>query len=328
MLRFILLLLASLNLSQGFNSKGWLSRFCVENGELGIIDGRGLVCEDFNFTKQELDDIQQKEFVISEERTILFFNGDIGTLNEQFIKKFPKAENIILMGVKMELEPSLHSMKHPVESMVLSYCHISNIRNSEFFQNLFNMKSLELSSCEFDYTVLEKKLFGPDSQLKNLIINHLNMKINPDAFEGLRNLEHLNFNGNLEDLPPNLLSKLIKLKSLNLGWNKLQKVPCNAIPENVEEISLFRNRIHKPSFEGCMFVKSLKKLYLGENGIESIDESVFDSLRNLEELYLDYNQIGNISNAQFKNLAKLKKIDLKGNVIKSTDIRSDIVVEL
>lgn len=290
---------------------------------------RAFTCEKFNFTKQELEEIQKEEFVISNEKAVIFEGGDIGILNDRFLEKFPLAERFVFMNAKITLDESEEPMKHQVEEINFQRCQIVGSKNTQFFRNLLNLSGLGFSRCEFDHGSLEKNLFGNDSKITQLALYRNNFQaINNDAFEGLRSLETLSLTADLEELPPHLLSKLVKLKELDLSENQLQTVPCDAIPESVEEIIFFRNNIQKPSFEGCRFLKSLKKLNLIGNDIKSIEETTFEPLENLEELRLDFNKIKAISNAHFQNLKHLKEINLKGNGFETTDIRREIIVEL
>lgn len=333
MWKFILLSLASIQLSQGFDIDGWVKKYCVRDTKVNFLldfpHTHNLYCENFSFTKQEREDMQKGDFVISNDKIIIFKGGDIGVLNQRFLKKFPHAENMVFLDVKVQVEESTEPIDHPVENLSFMKCFLSGIKDTHFFKNLINLKHLGFDRCKFDYSVLEKNLFGSESKLIGLSLEENDFaKINDDAFDGLGNLEILFLGADLENLSPHLLSQLTKLKELNLSRNKLNKIPCDAIPESIEELSLPGNKIYKPSFEGCKSFKNLKRLYLGGNDIKSIDESAFDHLDNLEELALDYNKIEGISNAHFKNLKKLKRINLDGNGIKKTDIRSDISVEL
>lgn len=326
MLIFLLLSLATFNVSQGFDGSEWLSKFCI----IKILPHRCLICEKINFSKQELEDIRKKEFIISNEQTVIFDEGDIGILDEYFLQKFPTAEEILFKNTRIQLGNSTKSLKHPVKLMNFHSSQISCVYNNpSFFQNLPSIEALSFGLCKFDPSALEKNLFGSDSNLKSLTLHHNNFKrINNDAFEGLHRLEALTFRANLEYLSPSLLLRLVKSKELDFSENQLSTVSCHAIPGIVEELDLSWNRIDKPSFVSCNLLKNLKKLYLRRNNIKSIEESAFETLESLEVLVLDYNNIKTISNTHFKNLVHLKEIYLYGNGIGTTDLRKEVIVNL
>lgn len=147
----------------------------------------------------------------------------------------------------------------------------------------------------------------------HLQVNNFENKSTDEAFEGLHNLKTLGLNSSLEDTSPQLLGGLTSLQTLDLSESS--KVPCDAIPGDVEDLNLSGNRIHRPGFTGCKFLTTLKKLDVGYNGIKSIDDSTFNYLTNLEELVLDGNHIERISNDHFRYLKQLKIIQLNGTKI-------------
>lgn len=313
------MILSISNLSQGFDTDEWVSKFCNSSP-------KGQKCEEFNFTKEEREDIQNSEFVISNETSILFENGNIGVLNEHFLEKFPYAHVIRFKNIIMQLDESTKSINHPVTIMEFESCEINGVQNSNFFQTLPDLNQLTIRQSKFDHKVVEKSLFDIKSELKllSLISNDIS-GINDDAFEGLTNLEHLDLTDSLETLSPNLLTKLLKLRSLNLASNHLHEVPCDAIPENMVALFLSGNEIHELNFENCKFQSNLKYLTLYRNGIESIDESTFDAFPNLEYIDLGHNKFERFSNVHIKNLPHLKRIYFEKDDKVETDISSDIV---
>lgn len=328
MWKFFLLSISILQLSQAFDVDGWVKKFCVKDKEMMFYE-ENFYCENASFTRQELDDIQHGGFVISNDKTIMFKGGDIGVLNENFLKKFPHSENLKFQEVKIKLDQSSGTINHPFNSINFRECEFSGIKDSLFFQQLQNLKHLGINDNKFDTSVLDKNLFGHNSNLLSLHLrNNSFEKIDDNAFEGLSNIETFTLSASLDHISPHLLSGMKKLNYLDLTGNKFVQVPCDAIPESVEELSLTENELRKPSFVGCKSLKNLKNLYLGENNIEDLDESAFEALENLEHIALDHNKLKGLSNELFKNLKNLKRIYLVGNGIEKTDIRSDIIVDL
>lgn len=328
MWKIILASICIVQLSQAFDIDGWVKKHCIKDKAL-VYPEDNFYCENPSFTSHELEDIQRGGFVISNHKNIIFKGGDIGILNENFLKKFPHCEILSFEDVKVKLDQSSELINHPIETIAFTGCKLSGLKDSLFFQHLQNLKNVAFLENELDTSVISKNLFGQNSKLISLILLDNDFeKIDDNAFEGLPNIEVLTLKEFLDHLSPHLLSGMNHLKKLTLKGNRLEQVPCDSIPESIEELSLTDNKIHQPSFKGCKFVKNLKSLYFGGNGIEHIDESVFEHFENIEKIYLDYNKLKDVSNDVFKNCKHLKDVKLSGNGIKKTDIRNDIAVEL
>lgn len=331
MWKFLLISIVSIELSQAFDIDGWVRKYCIKDKKMDLsVDLKeNFFCENPSFTRQELDDIHKGGFVISNSKNIIFKGGDIGLLDEHFLTKFPHCVRLIFEKVNIKLDESLELINHPVESITFTHCEISGIKGSHFFQHLQKLTHLGFIGNKFDQSVLDKGFLGPNPKLISLYFQNNDFaKIDDNAFEGLPNIEALLLSAHLDHVPSHLLSGMSKLKHLNLSGNKLLQVPCESLPNNLEELSLPGNKIQKPSFEGCKFLRSLKRLYLGGNDIETLDNLVFDHLANLEELALDYNKLNSVHDVAFKNLKHLKRINLSGNGIKNSDLRRDISIEL
>lgn len=281
----ILLILATSYLSQGFKIGEWVGKFCSEEKLLYRQWEPSFRCENFNFAEQELQEFQEGDFLVSVQRIIFIESGDIGVLDENFLKKFPNAEEFLFRNVKLHFDLSTESIDHPLVSIRFVNCEISGIKDTLFFQNLINMKDLELVDCQFDHPVLEKRLLGPSSELISLRIKRNSFEIKDDAFEGLLNLRILKLADDFENLST-LLSKLVLLEVLDLSRNNLTSIPCEAIPRSVKRLTLSHNQIHEPSLKGCKFAEDLIILDLKGNGIEDFDVSTIDLLKNTTKVIL------------------------------------------
>lgn len=291
-----------------------------------------ILCQNIKLSNDQLNEIQSKQdsFELSEGTNITFENSDIGTLNANFLKRFPNCIDLTLSNVNFILDSSEILNDHPLKSINIIECKISGVKNSALLKNLKNLEHFGLINSELDYKVLEKNFFGDNAAIKTLDINNGNLeKVEDDAFSGMENVEHIDFaDFDVLSFNEKLFENKNNLKFLKLRGNKLKKIPKYNLPK-LENLQLHINEIHEISKSDFESYKTLKKLDLGKNGIEKLSEDVFDTLENLEELCLANNEIENISKDNFKNLKHLKKVNLKGNKIKQTDVKDlDIEVDL
>ena len=121
------------------------------------------------------------------------------------------------------------------------------------------------------------------------------MKVEDDAFEGLRSLEYLDLSDNkVLSLPAVALSRLPNLKRLKIDYN----------------------RIGALSYEILRSVKGLEELSLAYNIIREIPRGTFKDLKNLKILNLYGNQIAEVSRETFEGVeASLEYMDLGYNII-------------
>ncbi|VVC30667.1 Hypothetical protein CINCED_3A022443 [Cinara cedri] len=174
---------------------------------------------------------------------------------------------------------------------------------------------------------------------------NLLLSVESSTFSGLENtLEYLNLQGNriasLSSEPINLQ----KLKNLDLSYNQLKEIPRHMFTLMSSLLSL--NLSHNPhlalipvsvfhpltqlrkldiSFTSIkvlspeLFFKtsSLTHLYIQNNGITELPETMFQSLINLIILDLSENQISNIRIGSFMGLTSIKYVNLSKNKLSS-----------
>ena len=157
------------------------------------------------------------------------------------------------------------------------------------FSNLKNLTNLELQLYVLgDKTLTEDMVSGLD-KLENLDLTNSNLeKIAPNALRGLKSLKSLNLHNNhIEELDDDVFSDLNQLDDLNLEGNDIKiasKRAFNGI-SNVTILDLSRN----PAFplENLLAVRSVKSLYLDNNGYTFLGPQILQQLFNLEYLYLN-----------------------------------------
>lgn len=174
MWKIIIFFAISLQLTQAFDIDGWVKKFCVKNKKEFVAEElhQNLFCENARFTKQESDDIQKGGFVISNSKIMLFKGGDIGLLNEHFLRKFPHCEQLFFDGVKIKLDESSEFINHLVQSITFTGCDISGIKGSQLFQHLKNLTNLTFIGNKFDESVFNKNFLDHLAKIASLKIEN------------------------------------------------------------------------------------------------------------------------------------------------------------
>jgi len=201
---------------------------------------------------------------------------------------------------------------------------LSKLQNEKTYKYLDSLpKNLELvyrlDLSENDLTTIPKIIF----KLSNL--QELNLSVNNltelNHLEELQNLQILNIGMNNFKIFPIEITKLKKLKMLDIWWNDIRTFP-EAFYENnvnIEELDLtsmfefdFTNNLSK-----IHRFKNLRQLNLGNNQIKNLNIE-FDKLSNLETFgYIRQDKIDAKSIIlQLSKCKKLKTIHLSVNHMK------------
>lgn len=206
-----------------------------------------------------------------------------------------------------------------IRELDISYNQIQHVEDSSF-ETVGHMQSLDMSYNRIAYL--------PRGMLKNFAktLKKLNLAENtvhatPEALRDLRNLTHLNLNGNklnridgdvlrgckdtlvellisnnhLEQIPNGVLSGMKQLEHLDISKNKIRslKKPSSLLSLETDETSSVRrlnlagNRINNMSdvqiFEHMTFLTYVDVSF---NRIKFISPQVFEKLKSLESLFL------------------------------------------
>ena len=145
------------------------------------------------------------------------------------------------------------------------------------------------------------------SDYKVLNVSH-NELTSLDPIHSLKYLDRVDASRN--NLSDYKMSILPKISSLNLGFNKLTKMPSSLNARFLKELVLSNNQITKISSD-IQFLESLTFLDLSFNQISELP-SEFGTLVTLETLYLNNNLITS-EGCKLGELFSLKMIDLSGN---------------
>lgn len=256
-------------------------------------------------------------------------NAGIEELQSSLSNPFPKLKYLDLSKNR------IHSRQSLSINMFSTLTHLdlsSNNIDQFSFTRMENLLSLTLdhnaiqnleSSMGIDLTGLEK--------LENLSLAYNKISyIDSSAIETMPNLRYLNFSGNSLSLFNFDMFKSVKsLDILVLDSNSLDNVPITA-PLNITQLSLNRNNIRYLAINTFFYLHSLKKLFLSENKIQSIQVDAFQNQVLLEELYLNDNQLSYLPIGWCESMKMLRYLNLAGNkfaLLESVIYSSDLPVQ-
>jgi len=218
---------------------------------------------------------------------------------------------------KLVISPAIHTK--PFENLK-TYQLVGN-KNLEIrpfsFQKLVNLKYIKI--IDNIYTTVANNTFYGLSELEVLNLNNNSISdVEPNAFHRLVNLEILELTHNTFKIVPSLVFDSLKnLKSLFLYHNNIEilEPDCLSGLTNLNVLDLTYNRITAINTNMFNDLQQLTHLYLSFNQIESIDGD-FTSPK-LEFLYLQNNKLKVISNTIFANLINLVDVDISKNKIEN-----------
>lgn len=327
--KVFIICIAVFHQAQSFNIDVWVNKHCEENKIAHFLDivQPNFYCELFNFTKEELEDIQTKNFIISNQTNIHMRGSYIGVFSKQFLEKFPLCEYFVNDGYQINLGNAKGIIHHPIKTLFIKDSKISNTNGTNIFQKLYKLKKVSLIYNTFDDNVLRRNLLGTNPHLKIIQMFGNNFEfISDDAFKGSPNIRSIEISyQNYNNISPHWFSEMKKLKIVRLRFNSLTEVPCNAIPDGVEALDLYLNRIENPNFKGCKFSKSLKNPNLGSNNIAHLSEDAFTGLENIENIDLTMNELKSFSNDIIKDLKNLKWVGFSDK-IETENWRKDVEI--
>lgn len=328
----VFLLLASV--SDAFDVNTFLNTYCNEETLNNSIYKSQepeveLWCQNFQFTEEQLREIETSDFVISYKRTILFSHGNIGSLNEYFFSKFPNALIMDFMNVTLNMmSPNVSSAvkKHPLQTLTFyDHCKILNNRGTHAFRTLVDLENFFTYKIDVEFKIIDANLFRGNTKLKVLsVMNGGFEDIEDGVLESLVNLEQVELVMNLLKLPDDFLEPRNKLKRFSLSGNVSLKdkrgFPFFPGCMDLEILILNENVIKHIDRYTFHHMGRLKALFLERNGIENFDLDTFDDLKNVQRLSLAGNKIDKIFMRHFSNLKKLNYLDLRHNYIKTCDL--------
>ncbi|XP_043945268.1 vasorin [Protopterus annectens] len=195
------------------------------------------------------------------------------------------------------------------EKLYLFEVGITTLDEQDFL-GLSQLQFLDLSQNKI--SDLKKNIFHQLPSLRNLDLSSNQItEISNETFSGLHLLERLYLDNNkIQHIHPSAFDTLEMLLELKLQNNQLHVVPPLKLP-SLLLLDISGNKI--PLLTRDIFLSvNIESLKIAGLGITSLDEDLFENLKNLHELDLSDNQLQNVPAALLK-LPMLTKLNISSN---------------
>ncbi len=219
------------------------------------------------------------------------------------------------------IPPGLFSGLSKLLILDLSHNHISSEWISpETFADLIRVVVLNLSYNRLK--LINGSTFQNQYSLQILYLNNNEIdQIADNSFASLYNLHTLILKGNrLKNLHAFTFNGLYVLSELSIAENEISRVHDSAFKNcsNLQQLFLNGNLLSEVP-KAISSLRSLKTLYLSDNGIKNIKNASFPGLQHLNVLNLSGNEITNLTRGTLKELLSLRIMDLSMNRIYNLD---------
>eukprot|EP01080_Neovahlkampfia_damariscottae_P002984 gene2984-4994_t len=244
----------------------------------------------------------------------------IKKLNDSF-SKLSKLDDFA--GIENEFES--------LPTFPLSICKIEMKKNKlKSIENIYSKEHKNLREIDFSFNQIEKiDEFPPLCMSVNFTYN----KIKEIPIEGSQYIAMMLFSHNEITTVPNELSNSLYLTKLDLGFNKIKKIPRDIIlkTKNIQHLILAKNELESfldedISTEDSISQLNFRRISLGFNQIKNLPEEFFNYCPHLTELDVCWNNLENLPKS-LDLLVKLQYLHLGGNKLKDDAIESFSKIE-
>ena len=291
----------------------FLGVFAVIIGTVVAKCGPPCICEDNNIVycrKEKLLSIPV-QFIPSEVEQLHLDYNKISSLEP--LSNYPNLKRLVLSNNNIK-----NLTGHVFRTLnKLTYLNLDNndigYVDNETFVGLTMLDDLHLSNNNQNFQInFPVNVSLPFKTLKSLSITGNNLS--NIILYGLDMLEKLDVRNNtIENIQG--LSKMTKLKYLNLQHNKFQIVPKDILmySSNLQELDMSSNNIKHIAETFSDHLQNVEKLFLENNIINNIDPKSFYKLTNLKELNLANNRLSTLPTNIFTNQNNLENLCLNDN---------------
>lgn len=304
--------------ANGFDSVNFVNENCE-------VFSSELVCSYIKFSAKVQDEIQGKQFIISNATYVRFENCDI-VANGAFFEKFPNARQFDFVNCHVDL---VTNTRRPVSTHTnLEYMNIraSKVKNgygsigNNGLRTLQNLRGVTFLVTTFSNGI-SSGFFQQVPQIKEIsLLNCELYSYSSESFRGLIELQSLQIYGSsFFGLNVNFFQDLNKLQHLYLDSNGIEQLPTMLLPQNLETLSLRNNSLRFITGNTFKQQTLLKYLYLSENEIEHVSKKAFENLKNLKYLQLQNNKIKTFTATHLEGPKNLTLFDISNNEIPILD---------
>ncbi|VDO68330.1 unnamed protein product [Heligmosomoides polygyrus] len=257
------------------------------------------------------------------ELRLVLRNNKIRTLTATSLKSFRKFKELdVSYNQISSIFPSAFESISQVKALDLSYNNLAYIARGTFKNLAKNLERLNLEENIFH--VVPAAL----SDLRNL--THLNMngnkltRLDEEALRGLKDvLVDLSVAYNrLKVVPTNILNDMVRLQHLDLSKNNIRALDrlgfgtMDGVGTNLVHLNLAGNHLRNISDPGVfLYMTSLAYLDLSYNQLSHIEPRTFEKLPGLERLYLQNNKLRQYPLHSEQKLQNLRQLNLDNNLI-------------
>jgi len=217
-----------------------------------------------------------------------------------------------------KLHSDLLSSQQSLQILNLQYNLLANI-SPESLTGLLNLHILLLSHNHLPE--LPSTTFSTLSSLSSLSLDHNRLTVLPPGlFTGSPNLQDLALNNNYLDQVPQDIGSLARLRTLDLGENRIESLSSQQLENlnNLYGLRLAGNQLTDIDSEVFTNTTNLHVLNIAHNKLSSVHQDAFKQLKNLRALRLDNNELKDI-NGLVSSQKNLKWLNVSTNQLQWFD---------
>lgn len=283
-----------------------------------------LVCYNVSI---EAEAFKDKNLKITDEECLVFYGGDIGTVNSDFFKQFPNSNRMTFQNVKVNLKSTGSVEEHNnMELVGFLSSEVKGNHETNALHSLTNLNKFVMTDCLLEDTTIDKMFLEKSINLVDVTFSDgrenlpedgslsILANLDGDIFKNIPNLEFVYISiDKWTVLPPNLLQGKTSLNSAIID-GRFTEFPAN-LPDSIEDLSIAFHEINSISKANFENLKNLKYLSISYGSLELIDGNTFEDLKDLEFLALNDNNIKEFSSDFVKNSKNLKIVILANNPV-------------
>jgi hypothetical protein len=254
---------------------------------------------------------------------LIINNDEIPTIKKNSFSSLPASKMHVLSlqrnGITA-LEADAFLGLSELDSLDLSQNSIT-ILGPNIFRGLYHITKLGLTDNKIG--AIDPETFEGLGSLTTLYLsgNHIRA-LDPDVFLPITKLQELSLSDNFQLFLPRHIPflKSRSLRTLNMSYCGLEELPTMTFQgtPSLQQIDLANNYLTN-NLHSFHNLSNLTVLNLEENGIETLEPSVFKDLQNLKILHLNGNKIRTLHPDTFRGNQKLALLTLNNNDLTTMD---------